>query len=79
MRACSSTPPKQNQDFVKEHNRTPLRKIKERVQHRGIMSTLASKESSPENGAQLEENKTRGISYCLAGKYPILQKIIKNC
>ncbi len=24
MRACSSTPPKQNQDFVKEHNRTPL-------------------------------------------------------
>ncbi len=25
MRACSSTPPKQNQDFVKEHNTTPLR------------------------------------------------------
>ncbi len=25
MRACSSTPPKQNQDFLKEHNRTPLR------------------------------------------------------
>ncbi len=25
MRACSSTPPKQNQDFVKEHNRTPLK------------------------------------------------------
>ncbi len=25
MRACSSTPPKQNQDFVKEHTRTPLR------------------------------------------------------
>ncbi len=24
MRACSSTPPKQNQDFVREHNRTPL-------------------------------------------------------
>ncbi len=24
MRACSSTPPKQHQDFVKEHNRTPL-------------------------------------------------------
>ncbi len=24
MRACSSTSPKQNQDFVKEHNRTPL-------------------------------------------------------
>ncbi len=24
MRACSSTPPKQNQDIVKEHNRTPL-------------------------------------------------------
>ncbi len=24
MRACSSTPPKQNQDFVEEHNRTPL-------------------------------------------------------
>ncbi len=24
LRACSSTPPKQNQDFVKEHNRTPL-------------------------------------------------------
>ncbi len=27
-RACSSTPPKQNQDFVKEHNRTPLKKSK---------------------------------------------------
>ncbi len=26
MRACSSTPLKQNQDFVKEHNRTPLTK-----------------------------------------------------
>ncbi len=26
MRACSSTPPKQNQDFIKEHNRTPLSK-----------------------------------------------------
>ncbi len=25
MRGCSSTPPKQNQDFVKEHNRTPLK------------------------------------------------------
>ncbi len=25
MRACSSTSPKQNQDFVKEHNRTPLK------------------------------------------------------
>uniref|UniRef100_A0A672LFP9 Serine/threonine-protein kinase ATR n=1 Tax=Sinocyclocheilus grahami TaxID=75366 RepID=A0A672LFP9_SINGR len=25
MRACSTTPPKQNQDFVKEHNRTPLK------------------------------------------------------
>ncbi len=37
------------------------------------------KESSPENGAQLEENKTRGISYGLARKYPILQKSIKNC
>ncbi len=24
MRVCSSTPPKQNQDFVKGHNRTPL-------------------------------------------------------
>ncbi len=24
MRVCSSTPPKQNQDFVKEHNRTTL-------------------------------------------------------
>ncbi len=27
MRACSSTPPKQNQDFVKRYNRTPLRNI----------------------------------------------------
>ncbi len=27
MRACSSTPPKQNQDFVKEHNRTPLNQV----------------------------------------------------
>ncbi len=25
IRACSSTPLKQNQDFVKEHNRTPLK------------------------------------------------------
>ncbi len=36
--------------------------------------TRAPKESSPENGAQLEENKTRGISYCMAGKYLILQE-----
>ncbi len=28
MRACSNTPPKQNQDFVKEHNSTPLRLTK---------------------------------------------------
>ncbi len=27
MRACSSTPPKHNQDFVKEHNRTPLMEL----------------------------------------------------
>ncbi len=27
IRACSSTPPKQNQDFVKEHNRTSLKNI----------------------------------------------------
>ncbi len=25
VRACSRTPPKLNQDFVKEHNRTPLK------------------------------------------------------
>ncbi len=31
MRACSSTPPKQNQDFVKEHNRTHLMKLKTKV------------------------------------------------
>ncbi len=36
------------------------------------------KESSPENGVQLEENKSRCISYCLAGKYSILQKSIKT-
>ncbi len=27
MRACSSTPPKQNQDFVKEHDRTPFKEL----------------------------------------------------
>ncbi len=31
IRACSSTPPKQNQDFVKEHNRTPLMLLKNTV------------------------------------------------
>ncbi len=53
-----------------------LRKIKEKS------PTLWYNEhtrSSRENGAQLEENKTGGISYCLAGEYPILQKSIKNC
>ncbi len=25
MRVCSSTPPKQNQDFVKEHNEDPFK------------------------------------------------------
>ncbi len=52
-----------------------LRKIKEKS------PTLWYNEhtrSSRENGAQLEENKTGGISYCLAGEYPILQKSIKN-
>ncbi len=48
-----------------------LRKIKEKSQTPSY--------SSPENGAQLEENKTRGISYGLAGKYLFLQKSIKNC
>ncbi len=33
-----------------------------------------TKESSPENEAQLEENKTGVILYCLAGDCPILQK-----
>ncbi len=28
MRACSSTPPRKNQDFVKEHNRTPLIRVR---------------------------------------------------
>ncbi len=27
IRACSSTPPKQNQDFVQEHNMTPLNEL----------------------------------------------------
>ncbi len=31
MRACSSTPPKQNQDFVKEHNRTPLKISQQKI------------------------------------------------
>ncbi len=35
MRACSSTPPKQHQDFVKEHNRTPLSE-KARAAHRSV-------------------------------------------
>ncbi len=26
-----------------------------------------------------KENKMRGVLYCLVGKYPILQKSIKNC
>ncbi len=54
-----------------------LRKIKEKSPTQWYNER--PKESSPENGAQLEENKTRGISYGLAGKYPILQKSIKNC
>ncbi len=33
MRACSSTPPKQNQDFVKEYSRTPLTKPGECYTH----------------------------------------------
>ncbi len=36
--------------------------------------TITPKESSSENGAQLKENKTRGFSYCLVGKYAA-----KNC
>ncbi len=32
MRACSSTPPTQNQDFVKEHNRTPLIVLPKKLQ-----------------------------------------------
>ncbi len=44
-----------------------------------VNPALDKSQSDPENGAQLEENKTRGISYSLAGKYPILQKSFKNC
>ncbi len=45
----------------------------------GMPAHSRPKESSPENGTQQEENKTRGISSGLVGKYPILQKSIKNC
>ncbi len=31
-----------------------------------------------ENGAQVEENKTRGVLYCMAGKYLLLQKALKT-
>ncbi len=54
-----------------------LRKIKENSPTPWYNSH--PKESSTENGGQQEENKTRGIWYCLAGKYHILQKSIKNC
>ncbi len=57
-----------------------LRKIKEKSPTPWYNEhTCAIKRAARENGAQLEENKTRGISYSLAGKYPILQKSIKNC
>ncbi len=36
------------------------------------------KESSLENGAQLEENKTRGISYCLAESTLFYRKALKT-
>ncbi len=39
MRACSSTPPKQIQDFVKEHNRTPLMHQKKRRPYDYLMQT----------------------------------------
>ncbi len=43
------------------------------------MSTLAAlKESGPENGAQLEENKTRGISYGLAESTLSYRKALKT-
>ncbi len=53
-----------------------LRKIKEKSPT--LWYNEHPKESSPENGAQLEENKTRDISYGLTGNSLILQKNIKN-
>ncbi len=55
-----------------------LRKIKEMSPTPWYNEHTRALKSSLENGAQLEENKTRGISYGLVGKYHILQKSIKN-
>ncbi len=45
MRACSSTPPKQNQDFVKEHNRTPLSSISSKA-HANYPADIISSSST---------------------------------
>ncbi len=57
-----------------------LRKIKEKSPTPWYNEhTRALKRAARKMETQMEENKTRGISYCLSGKYPILQKSIKNC
>ncbi len=44
-----------------------LKKIKENSPTPWYNEHSSLKESSPEDGAQLKENKTRGVSYCMAG------------
>ncbi len=57
-----------------------LRKIKEKSPTPWYNEhTRTLKRAGPENGAQLEENKTRGISFSLAGKVPYPTESFKNC
>ncbi len=48
-----------------------LRKIKEKSPKPWYNEHTRALKRAPRK-MQLEENKTRGISYCLVGKYPIL-------
>ncbi len=58
---------------LKRRGVTRLRKIKENS------PTPWYNEHTPALKKQQEENKTTGILNCMAGKYLLLQKSIKNC
>ncbi len=57
-----------------------LRKIKEKSPTPWYNEhTRTLKRAARKMERSWRKNKTKGISYSLAGKYPILQKSIKNC
>ncbi len=65
MRACSSTPPKQNQEFVKEHNRTPLIMVSEqKVKKESFNSPANTDRNARPGGVSSNSRSDQSASSC---------------